>query len=405
MAKKPSTIKFSNEALADVRSENAGTAEAFFSAMSESITDNRYQCKAHNGFISSAQLRSTQSRTGRINVAAYIQVSTDSANQENSYETQELYFDRLIESNADWDSAGIYSDYGLSGTNKEKRPGFRRMMRHCQEGRIDRIVCKSISRFARNTADFLASLNALRDNRVTIFFEKEKLDTADPNSEFILTTLGAIAQEESRSISGNINLSNEMRFSKGDVPNEVIYGYQYSGEKLTTDSGYQYKGIKIKQDEAEAVHRIFTEVSVGYAFTDIAKHLNLDGIPNPESPSSILRKSKSKKGQLNSNLDEGWTARHISQIIRNERYSGDVLIRKTYTADYLTHTVKTNNGEATQYLVKNHHAAIIDRDLYEQVQKVRCVNQSLYDHAYSKRMPHAFTKRLICGECGRFFEP
>lgn len=156
-------------------------------------------------------------------MAAYIRVSTDSSDQENSYETQERYFNQLIESNPEWNAVGVYSDYGISGTSRENRTGFRRLLRHCKEGKIDRIVCKSISRFARNTADFMEALDALHDSGVTILFEKENLDTADPTNDFILTTLAAIAQEESRSISGNINLGNKIRFPKGEVRNAVIY--------------------------------------------------------------------------------------------------------------------------------------------------------------------------------------
>lgn len=193
------------------------------------------------GFISTETFRATKQKQGRLNVAAYIRVSTDSTDQEYSYETQERYFNQLIENHPDWNAVGVYSDYGISGTSSDKRTGFKRLMRHCREGKIDRVVCKSISRFARNTTDFMTALRTLRENNTTILFEKENLDTADPTSEFILTTLGAIAQEESRSISGNITLGNKMRFKRGDVRNEVIYGYRYNGEMVTSASGYQYK--------------------------------------------------------------------------------------------------------------------------------------------------------------------
>ena len=168
-----------------------------------------------NKFVSTATFRATKKKAGTLNVAAYIRVSTDMSDQENSYETQEKYFNQLIENNPAWNAVGVYSDYGISGTSKEKRTGFRRLMRHCKDGKIDRIVCKSISRFARNTADFMSALDVLHDCGVTILFEKENLDTADPTSDFILTTLAAIAQEESRSISSNIRLGQKMRFPKG----------------------------------------------------------------------------------------------------------------------------------------------------------------------------------------------
>ena len=165
--------------------------EAVFQPQAEAM-------KEENEFISTASFRRTKEKEGHLNVAAYIRVSTDSSDQENSYETQEQYFHQLIENNPDWNPIGVYSDYGISGTVKDKRVGFKRLLRHCREGKIDRIVCKSISRFSRNTADFMTALNTLHDNNVTILFEKENLDTADPTSDFILTTLAAIAQEESR---------------------------------------------------------------------------------------------------------------------------------------------------------------------------------------------------------------
>ena len=177
-----------------------------------------------------------ESRKTKLRVAAYIRVSTDRKDQENSYELQEQYFMQLLSSHAEWQNAGIYADYGISGTGISKRSGFRSLLLHCQEGKIDRIVCKSISRFARNTEDFLTAMRILQDNQVTVFFEKENLDTREPISEFIFTTLGALAQEESRSISENGRLANQMRFSRGDVGNKLLYGYHYNGNTVTSES-------------------------------------------------------------------------------------------------------------------------------------------------------------------------
>ena len=354
------------------------------------------------GFISTEAFRATKQKQGRLNVAAYIRVSTDSTDQEYSYETQERYFNQLIEKNPDWNAVGVYSDYGISGTSSDKRTGFKRLMRHCREGKIDRVVCKSISRFARNTTDFMTALRTLRESNTTILFEKENLDTADPTSEFILTTLGAIAQEESRSISGNITLGNKMRFKRGDVRNEVIYGYRYNGEMVTSASGYQYKDVEIVEEEAEIVRRIFREVADRAAYVEIARKLNQENVPAPDSSIARKRRQNSKKGQLNSHLDDGWTSGRISAIVKNERYVGDVLAQKTYTTDYLTHQVKQNNGEVQQYHVQDHHAAIVDRELFEEVQKAVRSNSAAHNTA-GKKTDHAFSGRLICGECGRFF--
>ena len=369
--------------------------EAVFQPQAEAM-------KEENGFISTASFRRTKEKEGHLNVAAYIRVSTDSSDQENSYETQERYFHQLIESNPDWNPIGVYSDYGISGTVKDKRVGFKRLLRHCREGKIDRIVCKSISRFSRNTADFMTALNILHDNNVTILFEKENLDTADPTSDFILTTLAAIAQEESRSISRNINLGNKMRYPRGEVKNMVIYGYRYNGKMVTTESGYQYRDIEIVEEEAKIVRRIFQEVAEGTAYTDVARGLNYDRIPAPETVAVKARKKISKKGQLNSDLEEGWTGRIISQMIQRERYTGAVLIQKKYTVDFLNHNIQRNNGELPQYLVKNHHPAIIDEELFETVQKIRRANAAKKEKGV-KKGSKPFSGRILCGECGRFF--
>lgn len=356
-----------------------------------------------NKFVSTATFRATKKKAGTLNVAAYIRVSTDMSDQENSYETQEKYFNQLIENNPVWNAVGVYSDYGISGTSKEKRTGFRRLMRHCKDGKIDRIVCKSISRFARNTADFMSALDVLHDCGVTILFEKENLDTADPTSDFILTTLAAIAQEESRSISSNIRLGQKMRFPKGDVPNKIMYGYRYNGKMVTSESGYEYKDIEIVEEEARVVRRIFHEVVEGKAYTEIARGLNMDKIPAPVTDAVRVRKKKSKKGQLNSDLLDGWTGGNITRIVRAERYMGAVLIQKKFTSDYLTHEVRDNKGEVPQYFVRNHHPAIVDEDLFEKAQEVVKVNSDLYNRTRSGKKPRAFSQRLICGECGRFF--
>lgn len=338
-----------------------------------------------------------------LRVAAYIRVSTDSSDQENSYETQERYFNRLLLHNSAWISAGIYSDYGLSGTDEEKRTGFRRILRHCREGKIDRIICKAISRFARNTADFMTALQTLHESGTSIFFEKENLDTADPASDFIWTMLGAIAQEESRSISGNIRWGVQKRFPMGDVANRPLYGYRYNDRLVTSKTGYRYRDIEIVEEEAKVVRRIFCLAADGERYAEIARRLNFEQIPAPESNYIRRRKLHPEKGQLYREKDEGWTARHISQILHSERYAGNVLAQKTYTTDYLSHKTKRNKGELTQYLVRNHHPAIIDSELYETSRKILEINAAIYGPDRRRRKKRAFSGRLVCGECGRFY--
>lgn len=348
--------------------------------------------------------------SGFIRVAAYIRVSTDLKDQENSYETQVRYFRRILSQNSGWTSVGIYSDYGLSGTNQGKRTGFQRILRHCREGKIDRIICKSISRFARNTSDFMTALSILRESGVTILFEKENLDTADSSNEFILTTLGAIAQEESRSISENIRWGIQKRYAQGETGNIKIYGYRYAeGEDayITTGRGYRIRKIVVEEKEAEVVRRIFREAAEGKTFVSIARGLNFDGIPAPEY--HFTRRSKRKrenrpagKGELKDWIDQGWTARNVSGILQLERYAGDVLLQKKYTVNYLTHQVRRNSGEMTRYLVKNHHPSIISRELFERVQSICQWNREKYQQEIQKNT-YPFSKCIICAHCGRFY--
>lgn len=322
-----------------------------------------------------------------LRVAAYIRVSTDSAEQENSYEVQEQYFRRTLKAHSGWISAGIYSDYGLSGTEYSRRMGYRRLLRHCKEGKIDHIMCKSISRFARNTLDFISALEVLKEHHVTIYFEKENLDTAEASKDFVLKVLAAISQEESRSISENIRWGFSKRYSRGEARNVEIYGYRFTGEVIETESGYRYKAVEIVEEEAAVVKRIFQEIADGSSYAETARRLNQDEIPAPDSSAAVT---------------QGWTARDISQMIRLERYTGDLLLQKTFTSDHLTHRTRKNLGELPQYYVQNHHPEIIDRELYEKVQKIREINSRRYNRG-GEQKPRAFSRCLICAECGRFF--
>lgn len=354
-------------------------------------------------YISIAEMNRTVSKTGPLRVAAYIRVSTDSSDQENSYETQDRYFTELLSRNPEWISAGVYSDYGISGTNKQHRTGYKRLLRHCREGKIDRIVCKSISRFARNTSDFMTALNILHEHQVTILFEKEGLDTADPTSDFILTTLAAIAQEESRSISSNIRWGNQKRYPKGQARNYDIYGYRYAeGEDAfeTMEDGYQIHRVEIVEAEAAIVRRIFQEVEDGERYSDIARRLNYEHIPAPDQ-GKAKRKIRGRT-TVKEGIETGWTAAMISRMITLERYCGDALLQKTYTPDYLTHKTRKNEGEMPQYLVRDHHPAIISRDQFERVQKIRQGNAARYGNG-GKRTDRPFSGRLICAHCGRAY--
>lgn len=344
---------------------------------------------------------------GLLRVAAYIRVSTESSQQEESYETQKNYFMELLESNPSWISAGIYSDYGISGTSRERRTGFRRLLRHCEEGRIDRILAKSISRFARNTGDFLKVLEILKKNHVTIVFEKEHLDTAVAQSDLLLTAFGAAAQEESRNISANIRWGIQKHYPKGETRNIPIYGYRYAeGENSyqVMESGYSFRKIEIVEEQAMVVRRIFREVAEGKSYISIARELNYENIPIPETAAVNKRRdtAETPKGVLNRELEEGWTAGHISRMIRLERYAGDVLLQKTYKPDYKSHRVVKNRGELEQFYIKNHHPEIISRELFGEVRSVRRM-KSMQFSTKGIRRSYPFTGRLICKHCGRFY--
>lgn len=344
-----------------------------------------------------------------VRVAAYIRVSSTNPAQEDSYEMQERYFMSLLSKNSGWTSAGIYSDHGVSATSREKRTGFNRLLRHCKQGKIDRVICKSISRFARNTQDFLEALRTLKENGVTILFEREAMDTADAYSEFILTTLAAIAQEESRSISANIAWSNQKRFPAGNVCNKDIYGYEFrKGEYTVNENGYRYRAVFIIPEEAEVVRmvfRLFTEEQLG--FTQIAQRL--DGL-HIAPPNSGCRQRQKRKptvlptGALKEEAKRGWTATDIRYMIANIRYCGSVLCQQTYVDTEKGHKQKVNKGEKPKYLIRNHHPAIISEELWQEAQDVWKAYTAKYRGIEKAKNERAYSKLLLCGECGRYFQ-
>ncbi len=342
-----------------------------------------------------------------LRVAAYIRVSTESGNQEDSFETQERYFGQLLAENDCWTSAGIYADYGLSAVTVKKRIGFQRLLRHCQDGRIDRILCKSISRFSRNTRDFVAALRLLKKHGVTILFEKEGLDTGDANNEFVLTALGAVAQEESRNISENIRWGYERRYPKGEARNVAIYGYRYTEDIRRMKSGYQFRQIQPVREEAEVVRRIFLEAAGGSSHAAIARNLNREQVPPPQylwtrKHRRIREGTKPAKGELKDEIQQGWTPGQIGRILNLERYTGDILLQKTFKRDFLDHQVQRNKGQYPQYLIRDHHPAIVSRELFSQVQKQK-TKTAENGQKGGKKGQYAFSGRLVCSCCGRFY--
>ncbi len=346
-----------------------------------------------NMFLKQSDFKKTVHYTDKLRVAAYIRVSTDGNDQENSFEVQKAYFEETLSKNKSWISAGVFADYGLSGSQKKCREGLNRLIRRWTEGKIDRILCKSVSRLARNTADFIRTLDTLYKCGVSICFEKENIDTTNAVSSFVLTALAALAQEESLSISENVKWGNEKRFPSGEVPNFLMYGYRYCrgiNEYFVTESGYKFRQIEVVPEEAKVVQRIFREIANGKKYVDVARGLNADRIPPPDH--GRLKKT-----------DKGWCGRDIGNIIKSERYVGDVLIQKTVAIDPLSHKTIKNDGEAPQYLIHNHHLAIIDRELYNAVQAVRNRNRHSRGSGKTgkKRKMLGLTGLLKCSYCGR----
>jgi len=306
-----------------------------------------------------------------IRVAAYCRVSTNLEEQNDSFELQERHYTRLICSTPGWHLVGIYADQGITGTQRSQRMGFQRLMRHCDEGKIDRILCKSISRFARNTMDLLDTVRILKEQNISVIFEKEGIDTLTLQSEFVLSTIAAIAQEESRSISENMIWSFKKRFEKGIPVFKRILGYNIEGKGVK-------RRIIINEDEATIVREIYDLALKGISYIEIAR--------------TMMRKGyKTVRGRSE------WTLDSVKGILINERYTGDVLCQKTYTVDYLNHECKRNGGERQQYLIQNHHLSIISHEVYEAVQKLVVKTKT---GKTKKRNIYPLTGRVVCGKCG-----
>ena len=321
------------------------------------------------------------SRRGKQRVAAYCRVSTDSEEQLNSYEAQKAYYTQKIEENPDWELAGIFADKGLSGTSMKKRDDFKRMIAACKRGRIDTILTKSLSRFARNTVDCLDTIRMLRARGIGVIFEKENINTLTESSEFLITLFSGFAQAESESLSENIIRGKMMSMQAGHVP------FQY--KKLL---GYR-KGAdgrpEIDPEEAKTVRRIYRRYLDGCSLAQIQHELEADHVPTAQA---IQR----------------WSYQVIHNILTNERYIGDAVLGKTYTTDCISKRVKKNTGERMQSYVENNHPAIIPREMFYRVREEMTRRASkrkvMQRHGktelgkYSAK--YALSELLVCGECG-----
>lgn len=271
-------------------------------------------------------------------VAAYCRVSTDLEVQESSLDLQMESFKRIIENHPGWELAGIFADEGITGTMSDKRLEFQRMMESARQGMIDVILVKSISRFARNTADSLRFTRELTEMGVGIYFEKEGIDTSSIASELLLTIFAAFAQEESHSISENIKTGLRNRFKIGQIPWYTVYGYR--------------QGWIIEESEAEVIRRMFNLYANGATGEEIAQKLNSEDVPTP------------RKG-------DNWSKNVVMGILKNEKYVGDARMQKTYVENFMTHKRADNmNAKIDQYYKKDNHEAIVDRGLFNEVQRI-----------------------------------
>ncbi len=312
--------------------------------------------------------------TAKLKVAAYARVSTDTDEQYTSYEAQVNYYENYIKNRQDWIYVDVYADEGLSGTNTRRRAGFNKMIEDALKGKINLIITKSISRFARNTLDTISYVRQLKDKGVEVYFEKENIWTFDSKGELILTIMASIAQEESRSISENITWGKRASFKEGKVsfPYSTFLGYTKENDEIV-----------IVEDEAKIVREIYRLFLVeGKTATGIAKYLKSKGVKTPSGKST------------------NWRKNNIDSILRNEKYKGDALLQKTFTEDYLEQRVVKNTGQLPQYYVKNSHPAIISRDMWELVQ-VELERRRKIGARYSSS--DIFASKLICEDCGGFY--
>lgn len=319
----------------------------------------------------------------QLRVAAYCRVSTDSEEQMTSYEAQKTYYTDKIMQNPQWSMAGIFADEGITGTSAEKRPEFLRMIRLCRKRKIDLILVKSISRFARNTVDCLHYIRALKEMGIAVIFEKENINTLDSEGEMLITLLGAFAQAESESISQNVRwgIRQAMREGRVSLRCKQLYGF-------TEDENGQ---PQVLPDEAEVVRRIYKSFLRGQSIRMIKGWLDAEGI--------APRKGKE------------WSLSSIENILKNEKYCGDVLLQKTFISDCISRKVIKNVGQLPMYLIENHHEGIVSREIYQAAQAEfarRSSRRSPNKRAaatglssYTSR--YALSDRLVCGECGTLY--
>ncbi len=321
----------------------------------------------------------------QLRVAAYCRVSTDDEEQLTSYEAQKNYYTDKIMTNKEWTMAGIFADEGITGTSARKRPEFLRMIRQCKQGKIDIVLTKSISRFARNTVDCLNYVRALKELGIAVIFEKENMNTLEIDSEILITMLGAFAQSESESISANVRwgIRQAMKEGKATIQYKYLYGYRKGNDGKP----------EIIPEQADVVRKIYDLFLSGTPVRGIQEYLNTSAVPNI-------------------NGEPKWARSAIDSILTNEKYCGDVLLQKTYIDDCINKKVKKNTGQLPMYLVQNLHEGIISRETFDAAQ-AELARRSAGKSPSKKNAPtgrsrysskYALSDRLYCGECGTRYQ-
>lgn len=306
-----------------------------------------------------------------LRVAAYCRVSTDREEQSNSFESQREFFREWIARNPEWELVEIFADEGISGTGTKKRKEFNRMIAAAKEGKVDLILTKEVSRFARNTVDTLQFTRELRKIGVHVLFLNDNIHTQDPSAELRLTIMASVAQEESRKTSERVKWGQRRRMEQGVVFGRDLLGYRVKNGKLT-----------VHEDEAEIVRLIFSMfLNEGKGAYVIAGELTAAGVPTAPHM-------------------KGWSGVNVLRILKNEKYCGDLVQKKTYTPDYLSHEKKYNRGEEELVVLRDHHESIVCREVFAKVQEELKHRASLKQKNARYSGTYLLSGKVICGECG-----
>ena len=301
-------------------------------------------------------------------VCAYVRVSTDSKSQGESFENQIRYYENRIKTNEEYEFAGVFADRGYTGT-KDNRPEFQKMLALCRVGKIDKILAKSISRFARNTTIVLEYVRELKDLGIEVYFEEENISTMSKDGEFMLTVLSSFAEEESRSVSENIKWRMRKKFERGEM---ILCTKRFLGYDKD-----EYGDLVINQKEAEIVRRVFIEYVQGKGTFTIAKEFNEEGIPTVTGAK--------------------WHDNTILNMLKNEKYKGDAILQKYYQKDHIKKQKRRNDGDYESFYLKENHSPIISEEMWQQVQeliKKRCRNTK------PQNRNNPLAGKLFCSKCG-----